>query len=76
LSQLSRLIEQARKTRSVNDIFKFQPAAATSQEGEPPLDILLVRLSELESSLFDNPSLTTLPVEDLVSELEMIVRGL
>lgn len=76
MSQLSRLIEQARKTRRVNDMFKIGPAVATSQEEEPRLDILLVRLADLERSLFDNPALPVLPVEDFVNELQAIAREL
>lgn len=75
-SQLSRLIEQARKTRNVNDIFKFQPAVDSSPEDESAPEILLVRLADLESILFDNPSFAVLPVEDLVSELETVARAL
>lgn len=72
MSQLSRLIEQARKTRNVNDIFKFQPAVVSSQaEGLQP-DMLQARLAELEHSLFANPAAIPLPIEDVVSELETI----
>ena len=74
MSQLSRLIEQARKTRSVNDIFKFQPAVVAPQEGELPPDVLLERLVELENSLFSQASSTRLPIDDLVNELETIAR--
>ena len=74
MSQLSRLIEQARKTRSVNDIFKFQPAVVAPQQGELPPDVLLERLADLENSLFSQSSNTHFPVDDLVNELETIVR--
>lgn len=76
MSQLSRLIEQARKTRNVNDMFKFQPAAAVPQQGQPPVDVLLMRLTELEASLFDASSVTEFSVEDLAGELESIARTL
>lgn len=85
MSQLSRLIEDARKTRRVNDIFNFQPVAAVTRGSQPSaaggsqpsVESLLGSLAELESMLFCEPSLTAaLPLDELTSELENIARAL
>jgi len=75
VSQLRTLIEQARKTRRINDIFKIEPVPPQQENGQGP-EALLEGLSDLETHLFQHPPGTILPADDLVRELEEIVAGL
>lgn len=74
-SQLRRLIEQARKTRTVNDIFKFHASGLPLQQGQLTVDPLITQLAELETDLFETPP-DPLPVAELVTELEQIAEEL
>lgn len=74
-SQLRRLIEQARKTRKVNDIFKFHAVGLPLQQGLQPTDPLMLRLADLETDLFETPP-DPLPVDELLTELAQIAEEL
>ncbi|MDX5298695.1 MAG: hypothetical protein LPK85_07065 [Gammaproteobacteria bacterium] len=85
MSQLSRLIEQARKTRRVNDMFKVDSASFLSQDAgtEPPPmaheaheDAWPACVADLENLLFENPPSAPLALDELVAELELIARTL
>lgn len=74
-SQLRRLIEQARKTRNMNDIFKFESAARALPQDPQPADPLLLSLNHLATDLFETPP-DPLPIEDLLTELAEIAENL
>ena len=75
MSQLSRLIEQARTTRRVNDIFKISPSVDLPDDAAPQ-DPLMASLTRLDQELAKSSSFAPLPIADLVAELEAIAREL
>lgn len=81
MSQLSQLIEQARKTRRLEDIFNIRPSPAPSMPYPADPDRLLSSLNVLESSLLFHPTISSQAISgqsinDLVSELEAVASGL
>jgi len=76
LSKLGHLIEQARKTRRVNEMFKAQTPVFTTTDQTLIMEILQVRLGDLEEMLFENPYLDDVPADDLIAELETIANTL
>lgn len=90
MSQLSHLIQQAKNSRRINDMFKtesltFGIQADTSAEPFDGLsdelsdefsDELQARLSQLETLLFDDPMPLDLVSPDIIRELELVAGSL
>lgn len=78
MSQLSRLIQQAKNSRRINDMFKtdeltFSPQVHPVVDGA---DTLESRLSALGSLLFDNIEVTVAEADDIILELEQVAQAL
>ena len=80
MSKLSHLIQQAKNSRRINDMFKtetltFKPMEGTAPEIEGDLDL---RLAQLEQILFtDDQELLFLHQQcDIISELSQIAEAL
>ncbi|MCP5161032.1 MAG: hypothetical protein H6999_09280 [Hahellaceae bacterium] len=78
MSQLSRLIQQAKNSRRINDMFKtdeltFSPQVHPAVDGA---DTLESRLSALGSLLFDNIEVTVAEADDIILELEQVAQAL
>ncbi|TVP60356.1 MAG: hypothetical protein EA349_01505 [Halomonadaceae bacterium] len=76
MSQLTQLIEQARKARRLEDIFNIQPDPHQNRKTDADSDNLLRCLADLENSLFAQSPHSPHGVNDLLTELEAIANSL
>ncbi len=76
MSQLTKLIQQARNGRKIEDIFNISPLVPLSNGKKSNEDTLVEQIAILEAILFKDADFDKSHSEDLIYELKQIAQSL